>query len=137
MEFVVPALDEYVDLSRCYFSVKLTLRKSDGGNIVNDTNLWPVPNLAHSVIKQVTVNLNGILISHQTDTYPYKAYLETLLNYDKQEADAILKLACKLRAQHPFGNAKALFHLHNLLGPFCKLRNSIAMVMAGKRKKKR
>lgn len=91
MEFVVPALDEYVDLSRSYFTMKLTLRKSDGTHIVNDTNLWPVPNLAHSMIKQVTVNLNGVLISHQTDTYPYKAYLETLLNYDKQEAETILK----------------------------------------------
>ncbi|XP_078364067.1 uncharacterized protein F54H12.2-like [Oculina patagonica] len=91
MEFVVPAVDEYVDLSRSYFTMKLSLKKSNGGNIVTGTNLWPVPNLAHSLIKQVTVNLNGVLISHQTDTYAYKAFLETLLNYDKQEAETILK----------------------------------------------
>jgi len=37
------------------------------------------------------VRLNGTLISPQTDTYHYKAYIETLLNFDRDDGDTILK----------------------------------------------
>ena len=48
--------------------------------------------LAHSIFKQISVQLNGTLISPQTDTYHYKAYIETLLNYNRDDGDTILKL---------------------------------------------
>ena len=34
--------------------------------------------------------LNGALISPQSDTYHYKAYLETLLNYDREDGKTVL-----------------------------------------------
>ena len=52
--------------------------------------LWPVNNLAHSIIKQIDLHLNGTLISPQSDTYHYKAYLETLLNYDREDGKTVL-----------------------------------------------
>ena len=42
-------------------------------------NLFSLNNLAHSFFKQISVRVNGTLISPQTDTYHYKAYLETLI----------------------------------------------------------
>ena len=53
-----------------------------GNDIVN--------NMAHFVIKYISVRLNGVLISPQTDTYPYKTVFLTLLNYNRDEGETIL-----------------------------------------------
>ena len=50
-----------------------------------------VNNIAHSLFKQISVRLNKTLISPQTDTYHYKAYLETILNYNRDDGETILK----------------------------------------------
>ena len=47
-------------------------------------------NLAHTLFKQINVRLNGTLISPQTDTYHYKAYIEALLNHDRDDGESIL-----------------------------------------------
>ena len=95
LEFIVGGLEDFVDLTRSYFTLKLVLETADNKPIVADKNdvsdanevifVYPVNNFAHSLIKQLNVRLNGMLLSPQTDTYAYKAYIETLLNYTKQE----------------------------------------------------
>ena len=90
MKFIVPGLDDFVDLGRSYFTMELTLKKEDNGNLDAAEKLWPVNNLAHSIIKQIDLQLNGTLISPQSDTYHYKAYLETLLNYDREDGKTVL-----------------------------------------------
>jgi len=47
-------------------------------------------NLAHTLFKQINVGLNGTLISPQTDTYHLKAYLEAILNYDRDDGETLL-----------------------------------------------
>ena len=89
MEFIIPGLDDFVDLGRSYFTMELSLKEEDAGNLVANQKLWPVNNLAHSIIKQIDL-LNGTLISPQSDTYHYKAYLETLLNYDREDGKTVL-----------------------------------------------
>ena len=54
-------------------------------------NTFLISNIAHSLFKQISVRLNGTLISPQTDTYHYKAYLETLLNFNRDDGETILK----------------------------------------------
>ena len=83
--------EDYVDLSRSYFKLELTLKKNDANNVAATDNLFPVNSLAHSLFKQISVRLNGTLISPQTDTYHYKAYLETLLNYGREDGETVLK----------------------------------------------
>ena len=90
MEFIVQGLDSYVDLNRSYFTMELGLKKSDGNNLVANESLYPVNNLAHSIIKQIDLHLNGTLISPQSDTYHYKAYFERLLNYDRHDGETVL-----------------------------------------------
>ena len=90
MEFIIPGLDDFVDLGRSYFTMELSLKKEAGGNLVANENLWPVNNLAHSIIKQIDLHLNGTLISPQSDTYHYKAYLENLLNFDREDGKTVL-----------------------------------------------
>ena len=91
MEFLVPALDDYVVLSRSYFTLELTVKRNNGANLDAANKLWVTNNLAHTIIKQITMRLNGTLISPQTDTYPYKAYFEPLLNYNREHGDTLLK----------------------------------------------
>ena len=91
IEFNIPGGREYVDLSRSYFRMKVNFKKAAGGNLVAAEKLWGAPNLFHTMVAQPSVYLNGKLVSEQTDTYAYKAYLETLLNYSKEAGDTYLK----------------------------------------------
>ena len=89
MEFLVSPSEDYIDLNRSYFQMKLRLKYTDGTNLVAADN-QVVNNMAHSIIKYVSVRLNGTLTSPKTDTYPYKAYFETLLNNNRDEGETIL-----------------------------------------------
>ena len=91
VEFQLDPQEDYVDLSHSYFELELTLKKNDAYNVAAADNLFSINNLAHSLFKQISVRLNGTLISPQTDTYHYKAYLETLLNYDRVDGETVLK----------------------------------------------
>ena len=91
MEFIIPALDDHVDLNRSYFTMDLRLKRSNAANLAGDQKLWVTNKLAHTIIKQIDLRLNGTLISPQSDTYHYKAYLETLMNYNREEGKTVLK----------------------------------------------
>ena len=90
MEFVIPALDDYEDLGRSNFSMELGLKKSNNANLVADEQLWVTNNLAYTIIKQIDLQLNGTLISRQSDTYHYKAYIEDLLNFNPEDEKTVL-----------------------------------------------
>ena len=92
MEFIIPALDDYVDLARSYFTMELRLKKSTNDDLIANEKLWPVNNLANSIIKQIDLQLNGTLISPQSDTYHYKAYIEDLLNFNREDGKTVLAL---------------------------------------------
>ena len=47
----------------------------------------------HSLFSQVDVSLNERLISPSTNTYPYRAMLETLLNYGEDAKSSQLTMA--------------------------------------------
>ena len=81
-----------MDLSHSYFKIELSPKKSDNNNVVAAENMFLVNNLAHSLFKQISIRLNGTLISPQMDTYHIKAYLEILLNYNRDDRETILKL---------------------------------------------
>ena len=55
MEFVMPTMDEFVDLSRSYFRMQIRLKKSDNVNLTDGKKLYPTINLAHTLIKQLTM----------------------------------------------------------------------------------
>ena len=91
MEFIIPPLDDHVALNRSYFTMDLRLKKDDAGNLGAADKLWVTNNLAHTIIKQIDLRLNGTLISPQSDTYHYKAYLEILMNYNREVGKTVLR----------------------------------------------
>ena len=47
----------------------------------------------HSVFSQIDILLNGTLITHSTNTYPYRDMLETLLSYGEHSKKSQLTSA--------------------------------------------
>ena len=91
IEFVIPGSPEYIDFSRSYFRMDFILKKTDGGNLAAASQRWLAPNAFHTIIKQPSIYVNGTLTTEQTDTYAYKAYLETILNYGTEDEETILR----------------------------------------------
>ena len=81
IEFVVPSAsgEHYIDLANTMLFVKaqiLPIDEPDGNLIVG-----PVNNLLHSMFNQIGIFLNQKYASPPNNTYPYKAYIESLLSY--------------------------------------------------------
>jgi len=73
--FISGSSDEYIDLSQTFLYIK--------ARVDNDANKThsPANNLLHSMFNQVDVSLNETLVTASVNTYPYRAMIETLLNY--------------------------------------------------------
>ena len=84
INFLVTGTDEYIDLSKTILTVTGKIVKHNESVLdgANQTSVAPVNNFLHSLFKQVDVYLNGKQVTPAMGTYPYRAYIETLLNYD-------------------------------------------------------
>jgi hypothetical protein len=83
IEFQVPGSgDDYIDLSHTLLHIKAKVLNQDGTNIKStETFVAPVNNWLHSLFNQLDIYLNQKLVSPPNNTYAYRAYMETLLNY--------------------------------------------------------
>ena len=81
IEFHVPASEDYIDLGRTFLYVKAKIVKKDKKNLDAAAKIGPINLWLHSLFSQVDVKVNGKLVTPSVNTYPYKAYLETLLSY--------------------------------------------------------
>ena len=83
VEFAVSGSGEdYTDLANTYLHVICKVLHSDDTNLKEGENIAPINNLLHSMWSQVDLYLNDMLITPSTNTYPHRAYLETLLSFD-------------------------------------------------------
>lgn len=76
--------DTYRDLSSIYLRLNVQLMKNtaDAEYVEADTEKnCVVNNILHSIFRQVSIYLNGVLIAQTNDNYGYRAYFENLLNY--------------------------------------------------------
>ena len=83
--FLIAGTDEYIDLSKTILTVTGNIMKKDGMTKLTgggQANVAPVNNFLHSLFRQVDVYLNGKQVTPAMGTYPYRSYIETLLNYD-------------------------------------------------------
>ena len=88
--FEVDPLNDFLDMDSSFIELEFTVHKSDGGNLAAGDVVVLANNLAHTLFKQITVRLNGTLMSPQTDNFHHQAYIETLLNNDKQDGEDLL-----------------------------------------------
>lgn len=73
---------EYLDLSNTHLSVRAKIVKADGDPMLPTAACAPVNNWFHSLFSQVDVHMNGTLVTPSENTYPYKAFIQTLLTYN-------------------------------------------------------
>ena len=93
--FLVAGTDDYVDLSKTILVVEGKVVKADGTDLSGNeqASIAPVNNFLHSLFKQVDVYMNGKQVTPAMGTYAYRAYLETLLNYDVSAKESQLTSA--------------------------------------------
>ena len=70
--------EDYLDLAHIMLKVSVQLTPY---NKESDSLVAPVNNFLHSIFNQVDVYFNQKLVSPPNNAYPYRAYIETLLNY--------------------------------------------------------
>jgi len=73
--------DDYIDFANTIIHVKAKITQNDGTNLPADVATGLANLFLHSLFSQVDISLNGTLITASTNTYPYRAMLETLLSY--------------------------------------------------------
>jgi len=73
--------EDYIDFGNSMLYVQAKITQPDGNDLGAGANTGPVNLFPHSLFSQVDIQLNGTLITSSTNTYPYRAMLETLLSY--------------------------------------------------------
>lgn len=86
--------EDYMDLSSSYLHVKVKIVKSDGTSLSEKEPVAPVNLFLHSLFSQVDLSLNERVISASSNTYPYRAYIETLMNYGEDAKKSLLSCEC-------------------------------------------
>lgn len=85
LEFHIPAhSEEYLDLSQTQLKLVVKLVQSDGTDLTAAIKAVPVNNFLHSLFSDVTVSLNQKIVTPSNNLYPYRAYLQTLFNYNEE-----------------------------------------------------
>lgn len=81
LEFLIPgSTDHYIDLAHTMLHLKVQILPIEKDASEN-AKVAPVNNFIHSLFHQIDVFLNSKLVSPPNNSYPYRAYIETLLNY--------------------------------------------------------
>ena len=87
IEFIVNGSNDlYLDLNNSRLHVLAKITNADGSNIGANT-AGPINLTLHLMFREISVELNGRNVSDTSPLYPYRAYLETLLNFSKETQD--------------------------------------------------
>jgi hypothetical protein len=88
--FLVPSANQFIDLKRCKLHVKAKIVDETGKKADADADVTPVNLTLQSMFESVEVYLQQQLVSsHQL--YPYKAYVETILDTDAGAQNSFLQ----------------------------------------------
>ena len=95
IEFIVSgATADYIDMNNSYLHVKAKVTKNDGSApLAAEVEFAPVNYWMHSLFSQVDVLLNDTLVTPSENTYPYRAYIESTLNYGREAKETHLTSA--------------------------------------------
>ena len=96
IEFVIKGSPEhYLDLSDTHLHVQAQIVREDGSQLQpEDDGLVTFEQLAiHTLFSECDLMINNCLVTTSSNTYAYRAYIETLLNYDKATKKSQLELS--------------------------------------------
>ena len=81
----------YIDLNNPKLEVKVKLTTPTGGDIGGTTNVSTGNLPLHSLLQSVTMNIADKVVTEGNNIYPYRALLETLINYEAEVMKTRLK----------------------------------------------
>ena len=73
--------DAYLDLANTYLLIRAKVVRGVGNDLAADISVAPVNNCLHFLFSQVDVYLNDTLVKPSSNTYPFRAYVDTVLSY--------------------------------------------------------
>lgn len=85
--------EEYLDLARTQLYFKAKITKPNGAALDPNTQVGPMDLFLHSLFSQADIYLNERLMWPSTNTYPYHAMIERLLNYGEDAKARQLSMA--------------------------------------------
>ena len=84
IEFVIKPLSDYIDINKTELRLVVNITKRNGGATGGGKKYTLINNALHSLIKQFTIKLNETLVTEQSDTQAYNAYIKILLNFTEE-----------------------------------------------------
>ena len=82
IEFVIPGAGyANLDLANTYLLIRAKVVREVGTDLAPDAPVAPVNNWLHSLFSQVDVYLYDTLVTPSSNTYPFRAYVDTVLSY--------------------------------------------------------
>ena len=81
--------DLYLDLNNSRLHVLAKITKADGMNIDANTAA-PINLTLQSMFREIGVELNGRNVGDTSQRYPYRSFVESLLNYSKETQETRL-----------------------------------------------
>ena len=85
--------EDYMDLNNTLLEVKACIKTTNDSPVDAAVAVAPINNTLHSLFSQIDVSLNDVNVSSATTTYPYRAYIETHLNYGTDAKKSRLQAA--------------------------------------------
>ena len=73
--------EDYIDLNNTLLEVKTCIKTTNDSPVDAAVAVAPINNTLHSLFSQIDVYLNDVNVASATTTYPYRANIETHLNY--------------------------------------------------------
>ena len=91
IEFKIAETDsEYIDLKNSFIRVKAKIVDADGEILGATADVAPVNFWLHALFSQIDMTLKDNLVTTSNNTYPYKAYIETVLSFGTESKQSQL-----------------------------------------------
>jgi len=91
--YIAPETANYIDLANTFLYVRFSVTADAGVALKNEVAIAPECNFLHTLWFQCDMYMNGTLATPSTNIYPYRAYIEMLLNFGKEAKDSQLSSA--------------------------------------------
>ena len=86
-------MEFYTNLSQAYLYIKFRILQQTGEDLETDAKVFPIDNFFHSIFSDIDLYIINKLITNNSDTYHYRAYLENIFCYGSDVKDNKLKAA--------------------------------------------
>ena len=90
-DFTFEPSNLYTDLASALLILEYQICKADGTALKDTDDATPVNNILHSLFSSVQLLINGEKVTGNSEDYPYKAFLLSLLSHNKETKKTYLR----------------------------------------------